>query len=308
MDLPMQNTLVVLLGPTGVGKTELSLRLAEQLGCPIVSSDSRQVFRELKIGTAAPTPEQLARVCHYFIGTHSVFDTYSAGQYEVDALALLDRLFASHSVQLLVGGSMMYIDAVCQGFDNIPSVPAHIRDSLRKEYEEKGLAWLQAELQRLDPVHYDRVDRCNHKRMLHALEVSVATGQPYSSFCTGIKKERPFRILKIGLNRDRAELYDRINGRVDQMMEEGLLAEAQPFFPHRHLNSLNTVGYKELFNYMDGTWTLPFAVDMIRQDSRRYAKRQLTWFNADPSIHWFHPSQEEEVIRFVQQATKGRSK
>ncbi len=282
-------TLIVLLGPTGVGKTELSLQMAEHFGCPIISSDSRQIFRELKIGTAAPSTQELERVTHYFIGTHSVHDSYSAGQYEEDAIQLIDELFKSHDTLMLVGGSMMYIDAVCKGFDKIPNVSADLRERLRKEYDEKGLEWLQQQVAQLDPTHYARVDTKNHKRLLHALEICIETGEPYSNFCTGEKKKRPFNIVKIGLNRPRTELYERINLRVDQMMENGLLKEAQPFFKHRTLNSLNTVGYKELFNYFDGTWSLDFAVNMIKQDSRRYAKRQLTWFNADKDIQWHSP-------------------
>lgn len=285
------NTLLVILGPTGVGKTELSLQMAEFFGCPILSSDSRQIFKEMKIGTAMPTPRQLARVKHYFIATHSIFDTYSAGQYEADALQLMETLFRQHDTLMLVGGSMLYIDAVCKGLDDIPNVPADIREKVKTEYEQNGLEWLQQNLQRLDPVHYAKVDTQNHKRMLHALEVCISAGKPYSSFCTGKVKERPFRIVKIGLNRPRPELYERINKRVDEMMQEGLLAEAQELYPYRHLNPLNTVGYKELFNYMGGTWSLDFAVSMIKQDSRHYAKRQLTWFNADKSIHWFHPDE-----------------
>ncbi len=285
------NTLLVILGPTGVGKTELSLQMAEFFGCPILSSDSRQIFKEMKIGTAMPTPRQLARVKHYFIATHSIFDTYSAGQYEADALQLMETLFRQHDTLMLVGGSMLYIDAVCKGLDDIPNIPADIREKVKTEYEQNGLEWLQQNLQRLDPVHYAKVDTQNHKRMLHALEVCISAGKPYSSFCTGKAKERPFKIVKIGLNRPRPELYERINKRVDEMMQEGLLAEAQELYPYRHLNPLNTVGYKELFNYMDGTWSLDFAVNMVKQDSRHYAKRQLTWFNADKSIQWFHPDE-----------------
>ncbi len=292
-------TLLVLLGPTGVGKTNISLRLAERFGCPIVSSDSRQFYRELKIGTAAPTDEQLSRVKHYFIGSHSILDDYSAGQYELDAMKLFGELFQSHRVLMLVGGSMMYIDAICNGIDDIPNVNAETRQYWLDTYADKGLNYIQEELKRLDPKHYEEVDLQNHKRVLHALEICTITGKPFSDIRTGKRKERPFNILKIGLNRTREELYERINSRVDEMMAGGLLQEAEKFYEHRQLNTLNTVGYKELYEYMDGNWSLDFAVNMIKQDSRRYAKRQLTWFNRDKEIHWFHPDNKQEIIEFV---------
>ncbi|MEI6554956.1 MAG: tRNA (adenosine(37)-N6)-dimethylallyltransferase MiaA [Paludibacter sp.] len=292
-------TLLVLLGPTGVGKTNISLRLAERFGCPIVSSDSRQFYRELKIGTAAPTEQQLSRVKHYFIGSHSILDDYSAGQYELDAMKLFGELFQSHRVLMLVGGSMMYIDAICNGIDDIPNVNAETRQYWLDTYADKGLNYIQEELKRLDPKHYEEVDLQNHKRVLHALEICSITGKPFSDIRTGKRKERPFNILKIGLNRSREELYERINNRVDEMMAEGLLHEAEKFYEHRQLNTLNTVGYKELYEYMDGNWSLDFAVNMIKQDSRRYAKRQLTWFNRDKEIHWFHPDNKQEIIEFV---------
>lgn len=292
-------TLIVILGPTGVGKTSISLRLAELFGCPIVSSDSRQLFRELKIGTAAPTEEELGRVKHYFIGSHSILDEYSAGQYELDTLNLLDELFKTTKIALLVGGSMMYIDAVCNGMDDIPTVDAETRQFWVKEYENKGLEFIQSELKRLDPKHFEEVDIQNHKRVLHALEICTITGKPFSDIRTGQKKERPFNILKIGLTRPREELYERINERVEQMMADGLLDEAKQFYRYRQLNTLNTVGYKELYEYMDGNWSLEFAVNMIKQDSRRYAKRQMTWFNRDKEVYWFHPNDEERIIDFV---------
>lgn len=296
-------TLVVLLGPTGVGKTEISLRMAEHFGCPIVSSDSRQFYRELKIGTAAPTEAQLARVKHYFIGTHSIHDEYNAGQYEQDVMILLEELFQQHDVVMLVGGSMMYIDAVCNGMDDIPGVDPETREFWRNEFAEKGLEFIQSELLRLDPKHYEEVDLLNYKRVLHALEICTITGKPYSEIRTGQRKERPFEIVKIGLNRPRPELYERINLRVEEMMREGLLEEARQFYEFRHLNTLNTVGYKELYAYMDGTWPLDFAVNMIQQDSRRYAKRQMTWFNRDKETSWFHPEDEELIFSFLDKAT-----
>jgi len=297
-------TLLVILGPTGVGKTNVSLQLAEQLDCPIVSSDSRQFYRELKIGTAAPTEAQLKRVKHYFIGSHSIQDEFNAGQYEQDAISLLDELFEKHKVVMLVGGSMMYIDAVCNGMDDIPTVDAETRSFWQKQYADFGLELIQNELEQLDPVYFDQVDIQNPKRIIHALEICSITGKPYSDLRTGQRKERNFNILKIGLNRPRPELYERINQRVDEMMEEGLLHEAEQFYPFRQLNTLNTVGYKELFDYMDGNCTLDFAVNMIKQDTRHYAKRQLTWFNRDKEIMWFQPEELESKIELVTQNLK----
>lgn len=296
-----KKTLIVLLGPTGVGKTNISLRLANLFHAPVVSSDSRQFFRELQIGTAAPTDEELKQAKHYFIGSHSIFDEYSAGQYEQDAISLLDTLFAENPIALLVGGSMMYIDAICNGMDDIPTVDADTRAYWTNQYNEKGLIFIQDKLKELDPEHYNEVDLNNYKRILHALEICTITGQTFSALRTGQKKQRNFNILKIGLNRPRPELYDRINRRVDVMMEQGLLEEAKQFYPYKELNTLNTVGYKELYAYMDGVWPLDFAVNMIKQDSRHYAKRQLTWFNRDKEITWFHPDQEDDIIAFINQ-------
>lgn len=296
--------LVVLLGPTGVGKTEISLQLAEMLGCPIISSDSRQLYRELKIGTAAPTPDQLDRVKHYFVGTHSIFDLYNAGQYELDVMDTLNELFETHPSVMLVGGSMMYIDAVCNGIDDIPTVDAATREYWKQVYTEKGLEFIQEELKRLDPKHYAEVDPQNYKRILHALEICSITGKPFSDIRTGKKKVRPFNIIKIGLNRDREELYARINQRVDEMVQEGLIEEATQYFEHRHLNTLNTVGYKELYDYMEGNTTLEFAINLIKQDSRRYAKKQMSWFNRDKEINWFHPDEKKAIFDFVKSKTQ----
>lgn len=298
---PQRPTLLVILGPTGVGKTNISLRLAEHFGCPILSSDSRQFYRELKIGTAAPTDVQLKLVKHYFIGSHSIFDEYNAGQYEQDAIQLLDELFKKQDVVMLVGGSMMYIDAVCNGMDNIPTVDPGIRAFRQKQYADFGLEFIQNELKRLDPIHFEQVDIQNPKRIIHALEICSMTGKPYSDLRTGERKPRNFNILKIGLNRPRPELYVRINARVDAMMAEGLLHEAEQFYQFKQLNTLNTVGYKELYEYLDGTWTLDFAVNMIKQDSRRYAKRQMTWFNRDKEIRWFHPEDEAGILEYVEE-------
>jgi len=255
----------------------------------------------LKIGTAAPDKEQLRRVKHYFIGTHSIHDDYNAGQYEQDAILLLDELFKKHHTVLLVGGSMMYIDAVCNGMDNIPTVDPETRAYWIKQYAGNGLEYIQNELKRLDPAHFETVDILNPKRLLHALEICSMTGDTYSGLRTGQRKERNFNILKIGLNRPRPELYERINQRVDEMMTEGLLHEAEEFYKFRKLNTLNTVGYKELYEYLDGTWTLDFAVNMIKQDTRRYAKRQMTWFNRDKDILWYQPEELESKIESVVQ-------
>lgn len=292
-------TLIVLIGPTGVGKTELSLRLAEQFNTCIVSADSRQLYAELKIGTAAPTPEQLKRVRHYFVETLQLTDYYSAAQYEAEVLQLLEKLYTEHDVVLMTGGSMMYVDAVCKGIDDIPTVDAETRQLLLGKYETEGLDRLCAELKLLDPEYYKIVDLKNPKRVIHALEICYMTGKAYTSFRTQQKKERPFRILKIGLTREREELYDRINRRVEQMIEDGLVEEARLVYPHRALNSLNTVGYKEIFKYLDGEWTLPFAIEKIQQNSRIYSRKQMTWFKRDKEIRWFHPEQETEIVTYL---------
>ena len=292
-------TLIVLIGPTGVGKTELSLRLAEHFHTSIVSADSRQLYADLKIGTAAPTSEQLNRAPHYLVGTLKLTDYYSAARYEEEALATLDNLFRQHDTVILTGGSMMYIDAICQGIDDIPTVDTETRELMLQRYETEGLEKLCAELKLLDPEYYRIVDLKNPKRVIHALEICYMTGKTYTSFRTQQKKQRPFRIIKVGLTRDRAELYDRINRRVDIMIEEGLLEEARSVYPYRTLNSLNTVGYKEMFNYLDGTWELPFAIEKIKQNSRIYSRKQMTWFKRDEEIQWFHPEQETEILDYI---------
>ena len=284
-------TLIVILGPTGVGKTELSLRIAEQFGSCIISADSRQFYRDIPIGTAAPTPDQLERVKHYFVGTLGLEDYYSASQYEVDTLKLLSQLFEQQEVIVMSGGSMMYIDAVCNGIDDIPTVTDETRQLMRSRYEAEGLETLVSELRLLDPAYYECVDRKNTARVLHALEICYQTGHTFTSFRTGKKKLRPFNIIKVGLNRPRPELFDRINHRVSAMMDEGLLDEVQRVLPFRNCNSLNTVGYKELFNYLDGDWDLDFALDRMRKNTRVYAKKQLTWFKRDESVCWFHPEE-----------------
>jgi len=295
----MKKRLIILSGPTGIGKTELSLKIAEQLQTEIISCDSRQFFKELKIGTAAPSDEQLKRVPHHLVGMLSITDYYSAGRFEMDALRKLEELFQSHDAVLMTGGSMLYIDAVCKGIDDIPDVDGELRRELLDRYQQEGIENIRAELKILDPEYYHIVDHKNHKRIIHALEICLMSGKPYSSFRKESSKERPFQIVKIGLNMPREELYERINQRVDVMFENGLLEEAKRFYPYRKLNSLNTVGYKELFEYFDGNWSLDFARNMIKQNSRRYAKKQLSWFNRDKEIHWFHPTQEIEIMKKI---------
>ncbi|MGP1539767.1 tRNA (adenosine(37)-N6)-dimethylallyltransferase MiaA [Bacteroides pyogenes] len=294
-------TLIVLIGPTGVGKTELSLRLAEGFQTSIVSADSRQLYADLKIGTAAPTEEQLKRVPHYLVGTLRLTDYYSAAQYEAEVMEILNRLFTRRDVVILTGGSMMYVDAVCKGIDDIPTVDEDTRRTMLQRYETEGLEPLCAELRLLDPEYYRIVDLKNPKRVIHALEICYMTGRTYTSFRTRQTKERPFRILKIGLKRDREEFYGRINRRVDEMMKDGLLDEVRSVLPYRHLNSLNTVGYKELFKYLDGEWELPFAIEKIKQNSRIYSRKQMTWFKRDEEIRWFHPEQETEIRAYIQE-------
>lgn len=293
-------TLVVLLGPTGVGKTALSLALAERLGSPILSADSRQLYSEIPIGTAAPTKEEQQRVKHYFIGTHQLTDYYSAAQYEMDVMNLTEELFKTHETLLLTGGSMMYIDAVCKGIDDIPTVDDITRRTLLNRYETEGLEPLVSELRLLDPEYYNIVDLKNPKRVIHALEICYMTGRTYTSFRTQTTKVRPFRIIKIGLQRDREDLYERINCRVDQMVKDGLVAEARRVYPYRHLNSLNTVGYKELFAHFDGACTLEFAIEKIKQNSRIYSRKQTTWYRRDKDIHWFHPDDEEGIVECLE--------
>ena len=295
----MSHTLIVLIGPTGVGKTELSLSIAEHFHTSILSSDSRQLYADLKIGTAAPTPEQLARVPHHFVGTLKLTDYYSAAQYEADVMKKLEELFSLNEVVVLTGGSMMYVDAICKGIDDIPTVDKETRELMLQKYAEEGLDHLCAELKLLDPEYYQIVDLKNPKRVIHALEICYMTGKSYTSFRTQSIKKRPFRIIKIGLTREREELYERINRRVDEMLDAGLLEEVKAVYPYKELNSLNTVGYKELFKYLDGEWTLEFAIEKIKQNSRIYSRKQMTWFKRDNEIHWFHPDQKEEIMNYI---------
>lgn len=293
-------TLLLILGPTGVGKTELSLRVAEHYGCPILNCDSRQIYRSIPIGTAAPTEEEQARVKHYFVATRDLDQDYNAGQYERDAIALMEELFRTCDTLVMTGGSMLYADAVCNGLDDLPAVPETIRRQVHQAYETQGLAWLQSEVQRLDPDYWNEVDQQNPARLTHCVELCLTTGKPYSSLRTATTKIRPFRILKIGLERPREELYDRINRRVEQMIADGLVEEARKVYHLRHLNSLQTVGYRELFACFDGEYDLARAIELIQQNTRHYAKRQMTWFRRDKTIHWLNADNDyEENIHLI---------
>ena len=292
-------TLIVITGPTAVGKTALTLELAQYFAIPVMNADSRQIFRELKIGTAAPTDEQLRQVKHYFVGTKSIGDYYNASMFEQEVLQLLEE--SPSAIHILSGGSMMYIDAVCNGIDDIPTIRDDIREEMKRRYREEGLDALCEDLKRMDPEHYEVVDRQNYRRVIHALEICYQTGRTYTSFRKQKKKQRPFHIVKIGLNREREELYQRINSRVDNMMEQGLLKEAERFYNKRMTNALNTVGYKELFDYMDGRWSLEEAVERIKGNTRRYARKQLTWFKRDKDMRWFHPDEKQEILNYITQ-------
>ena len=307
--------LIVITGPTGVGKTELCLKIAEHYGIDIINADSRQIYAEIPIGTAAPTAEQMQRVRHYFVGTHHIGDYYSASMYEQEVLSLIAEKEKEHSgkpIALLTGGSMMYIDAVCNGIDDIPTIKDDIRNEMKRRLETEGLDALVQELKELDPQHWETVDRSNPRRVVHALEICHQTGRTYTSFRTGRKKERPFNIIKIGLTRDKVlkvkrgqvimdhtELYDRINARVVSMMEQGLVEEAKSVLPYRNEKALNTIGYKEMFRYFDNEITLEEAVRQIQSNSREYARKQLTWYKKDESMKWFHPNQTEEIKEYI---------
>ena len=298
------NNLVVLIGPTAVGKTETSFAIAGHFGCPIISADSRQMYSGMEIGTAMPTQEELARHKHYFVGQLTPGDYYSAARYEEDVLALLEKEFPYHPTMLMSGGSMMYIDAVCNGIDDIPTVDDDTRRMIIEKYEREGLEQLSRELKILDPEYYNTADIKNPKRVMHALEICYMTGQPYSSFRKQTKKERPFNIIKVGLRREREELYERINRRVDIMIEQGLVEEVKKFHHLKEHNSLNTVGYKEIFKYLDGEWTLPFAIEKIKQNTRIYSRKQVTWYRKDEDIAWFHPADTDEIIAHIEKELK----
>lgn len=296
----MGKRLIVLLGPTGVGKTDLSIEIARHFQTSVISCDSRQIYREMRIGTAIPSAEQLTAVPHFFIHTLSVKDYFNSWQFEQQALEKIRELHHTAEVVLMAGGSMMYIDAVCKGIDDIPSIDPDLRMQLIERMEKEGLETIRSLLRKLDPVFYEQVDLNNAKRVLHAVEVCMMAGKPYSALRTNSPKEREFNILKIGLNREKSELYDRINKRVDRMLEEGLEEEAHSLYPLRHLNPLNTVGYKEFFEYFDGQIDYPEAIRLIKRNSRRYAKKQLSWFRRDPDIHWFHPDDKEGIFRLME--------
>jgi len=296
----MHKTLIVLTGPTGIGKTTVGIKIAQYFNTEIVSSDSRQIFKELRIGTAVPTKNELAAVKHHFIHSHSVTENYNASRYETEAIQLLDNLFQQKNTVVLVGGSMLYIDAICKGIDIMPDVDPEIRNSLKVQLEKEGLESLRLQLKKQDPDYYKVVDLKNPARIIHALEICLMTGKPYSSFRSNPNKKRPFSIIKIGLNTDRKILHNRINKRVDLMIEEGLEAEAKTVYPQKHLNSLNTVGYRELFTYFDGEISKEKAIELIKRNSRRYARKQLTWFRKDEKMRWFEPNQTEEIIEYIE--------
>lgn len=290
------NTLFVILGPTGVGKTDLSIEVASMLGTSVISCDSRQIYRELSIGVASPSPEQLAAVKHYFIATRSVDEHYSAGQYELDALPIIESEIAANGCAVMVGGSMLYIDAVCRGIDDIPTIDEELRRSVRRIYDEQGIEEVRRRLRLLDPQHYAEVDLRNVKRMLHALEVCYQTGQPFSKLRTGGVKRRSFEIVKIGLDCPREVLYDNIDRRVLKMIQQGLEQEVRSVSDKRHLNALNTVGYKEMFAYLDGEYDLDRAIELIQRNTRHYAKKQLSWFKRDSKIQWFSPYDRQRIL------------
>lgn len=295
-----QKTLVVITGPTGVGKTAVAIRLARDLGTEIVSADSRQIFRDIPIGTAAPTADELAAVRHHFVGILGLDDYYSAAQFEVDALRVIDGIFRDHDYAVMCGGSMMYVDAVCKGIDQLPTISDRVRADVARRLADNGADAMREELRRLDPDYYAHVDLNNVKRVAHAVEICLEAGKPYSSLRTGAVKQRPFRIVKIGLNLPREQLFDRINRRVLKMLDEGLEEEARRVYPLRHLNALNTVGYKEMFAYFDGVMDRPTAVARLQKNTRVYAKKQLTWYAKDAGMHWFAPDDYEEMLRLVE--------
>lgn len=296
----MEKFLIVVTGPTGIGKTKTAVELARYFNTEIISADSRQMYREMQIGTAVPEKEELKLVKHHFIQTHSIFENYNASKYELEALILIEDLFKTRNAVLLVGGSMLYIDAVCKGIDVMPDADPEIRQALKEQLNKHGLESLRLQLKQLDPEYYNTVDLKNPNRIIHALEISIMTGKPYSSFRENSPKNRPFTIIKIGLNSDRELLHQRINQRVDEMVKSGLEDEARKLYQIKHLNALNTVGYREWFDYFDGLISRDKAIELIKRNSRRYARKQLTWFRKDPEMNWFEPGNAGDIIAFIE--------
>lgn len=297
--MPNSGILIVVTGPTGVGKTKLAIDLAKFYGTEIISADSRQIYKELHIGTAAPTPEEMQNIPHHFVQSISIYDYYNASMFEMDVLQKLEKLFAIYPVVIMAGGSTLYVDGVCYGIDDLPTIDLSLRDELKKQYSIEGIDFLRYELQKLDPVHYERVDKNNPNRMMKAIEVCRMTGRTYSSLLTATQKKRNFEIIRIGLDRDRTELFSRINDRVDEMMQQGFLEEAQSLIHARHTNALQTVGYRDLFEYLDGKISLDMAVEKCKISTRRYAKRQLTWFKRDGTTSWFHPENVNTIMQYL---------
>lgn len=293
--------MVVITGPTGVGKTGVGIQLAQLYNSPIISADSRQIYKEIPIGTAAPTIEEQKLATHFLIGAKSVTDYYSAYEFEQEALEIAQKCFKNNPVAFMIGGSMMYIDSFCNGIDQLPTIDPELREDMMLQYENEGLQYIQRQLKILDPIFYEQVDLKNPKRIIHALEICLMTGKPYSELRTQPKTKRPFKIIKIGLTMDRQELYQRINHRVELMFEHGLEEEARSLIPFRHHNALNTVGFKELFAYFDGEHDLERAKELIQRNSRHYAKKQLSWFNRDERMTWFHPKETEKITKFIAQ-------
>jgi tRNA dimethylallyltransferase len=300
----MRKHLIVLCGPTGIGKTKISIEIARSLNCEIISADSRQLYKEMMIGTALPDPEELNLVQHYFVRSHSIHQNYNASMFEEEIITFLRSYFKDHTYILMVGGSGLYIDAVCHGIDELPAILPAIRSKWKQEYEKNGLPFLAEKVKSIDPDYFAIVDRNNPKRLLKALEVYEMTGKPYSSFLKRTSKKREFSIIKVGLNTGRNFLYQKINKRVDEMMQRGLLEEAKELFPHKHLTPLKTVGYKELFAYFEGLLSLEEAVEQIKNHSRSYARRQLTWFRKDKEITWFEPDEKDKIISFIHSKIK----
>ena len=300
-----KNKLIVVIGPTAIGKTSLSIALAQHFGCDIISCDSRQFFKEMKIGTAVPNDEELASANHHFIQNKSIFENYTVGDFEKEAIAKLDELFLKNNIQIMVGGSGLYVDAVLKGFDSFPEIDLKVRDQVRLNYEAKGMDYLQNQLQELDVVYYNFIAETNPQtlqnpqRMMRFVEVCIGTGKPYSSFLNKEKNQRNFTPIIIGLEAERAVMYERINQRVAIMMKEGLLAEAEELFPYKDLNALQTVGYRELFDFFEEKITLDFAIEEIKKNTRRFAKRQMTWFKKDETVNWFSPFDQENIINFI---------